>query len=159
MHFGHSNMIKYENRPFKDIYEMEEVIIRNWNNKIKKEYYVYVLGDVSFYPKEKTKEIINQLNGRKILIMGNHDKRKSTKYWKEVGFEDVSKYPILFDDKYLLSHEPRYEIASSRLYFNIHGHLHSKEVSNKPEMFFNVSVERNNYRPVDFEKVEMTFEG
>jgi calcineurin-like phosphoesterase family protein len=154
MHFGHERMLIYENRPFNTIEELDETLIKNWNNKIKKEYYIYVLGDVSFYSKEKTKEIINQLNGRKILIMGNHDRHHSMQYWKDVGFEEVSKHPILFEDKYLLSHEPRYEIRDKNLYYNIHGHLHSHGSLYQPEIFYNVCVERNNYRPVDFDKIK-----
>lgn len=154
MHFGHSRIMLYENRPFKDKYEMDETIIKNWNNKIKKEYFVFVLGDVSFYGKDKTTEIINSLNGRKFLITGNHDRSKSNNYWKSVGFEEVSKYPILFNNRFMLSHEPRYEIAGKGLYYNIHGHLHSHGSKYQPEIFYNVSVERNDYTPVDFEMIK-----
>ena len=54
LHLGHSNILKYESRPFKDTYEQDEIFIENWNRIIKKQYFVYILGDVSFYPKEKT---------------------------------------------------------------------------------------------------------
>jgi calcineurin-like phosphoesterase family protein len=154
MHFGHERMLTYENRPFNSLAELDETLIKNWNNKIKKQYHVYVLGDVSLYHKEKTKEIINQLNGYKILIMGNHDRHRSTKCWKDIGFQEVSKYPILFQDKFLLSHEPRYEIGDTNLYYNIHGHLHSHGSLYRPEIFYNVCVERNNYRPVDFDVIK-----
>lgn len=153
-HFGHERMLAYENRPFNNIKELDETLIKNWNKVIKNEYQVFVLGDISFYGKDKTKEIIQQLNGRKFLILGNHDRSHSTKYWKEVGFEDVSKYPILFENWFILSHEPRYEIADKKLYYNIHGHLHSHGSAYQPEIFYNVCVERNNYTPVDFEVIK-----
>lgn len=155
MHFGHKRILTYEDRPFNDLNEMTEVLIKNWNKKIKKEYTVFVLGDVSFYGKDKTTEIINRLNGRKYLILGNHDTGHSLKYWKEVGFEHVSKYPILFDNWFILSHEPRYEIADKGLYYNIHGHLHSHGSAYQPEIFYNVCIERNNYSPVDFEDIKI----
>lgn len=152
-HFGHSRIITYENRPFNSLSEMDEVLIKNWNKKVKNEHFVFHLGDVSLYPKDKSIEIFKRLNGRKILIMGNHDRGHSRKYWKSIGFEEVSKYPILFDDQFLLSHEPRYEIADKGLYYNIHGHLHSHGIAYQPEIFFNVCIERNDYKPVDIETI------
>jgi calcineurin-like phosphoesterase family protein len=157
LHFGHKRMLEYENRPFETVEKMDEALISNWNKKVKNQYYIYVLGDFSFHSKEKTKEILNRLNGRKILILGNHDRRKSLTYWRSVGFEEVSKYPILFEDLYLLSHEPRYELADHNLYYNIHGHIHSKDISCNPERYYNVSVEKNNYTPVDFEVIKNHF--
>lgn len=136
LHLGHTRMLTYENRPFSTIQEQDEVLIANWNKKLKKEYFVYVLGDVSFYPKEKTQDIISKLNGRKILVMGNHDKHKSPTYWKEIGFEEVSKHPILFEDWFILSHEPRYEIYDKQLYYNIHGHLHSHNNQYNSPIFY-----------------------
>lgn len=153
-HFGHERIMSYENRPFESVQQMDETIIKNWNNKVKKEHIVYVLGDVSFHVKDKTSEIIHSLNGHKILIMGNHDRRKSVTYWKSVGFDEVSKYPILFEDCFLLSHEPRYEIADKLLYYNLHGHTHGHDFQCTEEIFYNVCVERNRYRPVDLDTIK-----
>ncbi len=139
LHLGHTRMLSYGKRPFENLQQLDETIIKNWNNKVKKEHDVYILGDVSFYHKDKTKEIIEQLKGKKILILGNHDRRKSVTYWKSVGFNEVSKYPILFEEKYLLSHEPRYELDSNNL---------------NPSSFYNVCVEKTNYKPIDFEKIK-----
>ncbi len=151
MHFGHANIIKYGNRPFKDKYEMDEVITSNWNKVIKKEYYVFVLGDVSLYGKDRTKEIISKLNGRKYLIMGNHDRSKSIKYWLEVGFECISKYPVCIDEFYWFSHEPMY-LNSYMPYINIHGHMHSNIIDSN--QYYNVSVERIGYKPIDFDIIK-----
>ena len=158
MHFGHGNVIKYENRPFADAAEMDSVIIENWNNVVKVDDLVYVLGDVSFYPKEKTLEIIQQLNGRKLLILGNHDRQRSDTFWKDVGFEFVSKYPICLDEFYWLSHEPMF-LTESMPYANLHGHIHSKTMSTNttPNQYVNVSVEHWNYTPVDFEAIKKIF--
>ena len=146
LHLGHRNILKYENRPFTTLQEQDEVIISNWNNVVKKEYEVYVLGDVSFYPKDKTKEILSQLNGRKILVMGNHDRHHSPKYWFNAGFEIVSKYPICLTEYNLwLSHEPMF-MDDNTVYKNICGHQHSKGIENC------VSVELINYTPVRLDK-------
>jgi calcineurin-like phosphoesterase family protein len=147
LHLGHKNILKYENRPFANLQEQDKVITFNWNKVVKKEYEVYVLGDISFYPKEKTKEILSQLNGRKILVMGNHDKCHSLKYWFDVGFEIVSRYPICLTEYNLwLSHEPMY-MDNGTVYGNIYGHVHSKGTENC------VSVEMINYTPIRLDKI------
>lgn len=149
MHFGHMNIIKYENRPFKTLLEMDTGIIKNWNNTVSKKDLVFVLGDISFYPVEKTKALITLLNGRKNLILGNHD-TKTPKVYSEMGFEFVSKYPIVYKEFFLLSHEPLY-VNKSMPYLNIHGHMHSNEFAGGKH--FNVSVEKINYTPISFEEI------
>lgn len=72
-HFMHRNIIKYCNRPFKDVEEMTETLIKNWNSVVGKNDIVYVVGDFALCGKAKIIEIGNQLNGRKRLILGNHD--------------------------------------------------------------------------------------
>jgi len=147
-HFGHSNIIKYENRPFPDVHEMDEQIIARWNNTVSKNDMIFHLGDLSFYNKEKTAEIVGRLNGRKSLILGNHD-TKSVKFYQEIGFEFVSKYPIILDNFYMLSHAPMY-LSSITPYFNIHGHLHSKTIIGN---YKNVGVECINYTPINFDEI------
>jgi len=149
-HFGHKNIMLYEKRPFETIEEMDSHIIKCWNNKVNKHDTVYFLGDVSFYGKEKTREIINSLNGRKFLIMGNHDRAHSMIWWKDAGFEWVSKWPILFKKWYILSHEPIY-LNENMPYVNVHGHIHSKKYTSP--QYINISVEQINYTPVDFEAI------
>lgn len=151
MHFGHRNIIKYENRPFKNIKEMDASIIENWNSVVKKDDKVFVLGDISFYNKEKTAEIIYSLNGYKILILGNHDNERSLHWWKSVGFDEVINYPIIYDGFYMLSHEPMY-LNENMPYMNIHGHIHNLKYESK--QFFNVSVECIDYTPISFEKIK-----
>jgi calcineurin-like phosphoesterase family protein len=57
MHFGHKNIIKYENRPFASVGEMDDLIIQKWNNSVKNDDIIFVLGDVSFYNQEKQKKL------------------------------------------------------------------------------------------------------
>jgi calcineurin-like phosphoesterase family protein len=145
LHLGHSNILKYESRPFKDIYEQDKIFIENWNRIIKKQYFVYILGDVSFYPKEKTIEVLNRFNGRKVLIMGNHDRHKSPQYWMDVGFERVSPHPVCVEETFWLSHEPMF-LDDNTIYKNIHGHVHSQ--GRNTQKSFCVSVEQINYTPI-----------
>lgn len=91
LHFGHKNIIQYENRPFKDVQEMDQELIKMWNEKVKDDDLVYILGDFSFYDGEGTNNILKQLKGRKILIIGNHDNKflKDKKFNKEL-FEEIA---------------------------------------------------------------------
>jgi len=153
-HFFHENIIRYENRPFKDAEHMNKEIIKRWNNTVKKNDKVFVLGDVFFHETEKTaKDIISSLNGNKILILGNHD-RKSVKYWMDIGFSEVYKYPIIYKDFFILSHEPPTYFNDSCPYFYIYGHVHStdmyKTITNNSAC---VSVERWDYTPVSINKI------
>lgn len=75
LHLNHHNIIKYCGRPFKDVLEMNETLISNWNNVVPTDGTVYVLGDVAFGPKEQFAGLISRLNGNKILIIGNHDRQ------------------------------------------------------------------------------------
>lgn len=158
MHFGHSCIIEYEERPFKNVEDMDLKIIKNWNEIIHKDDIIFILGDVSFYNKEKTKHIISQLKGRKFLILGNHDMGRPETFWKDVGFEFVSKYPICIDEYYWLSHEPMY-LSSAMPYVNIHGHIHSKTISTnkEPNQYVNISVEHIGYKPIDFDIIKKRF--
>ena len=72
-HFGHANIIRYDDRPFSSAEEMDEAMISNWNAAVSDADTVYILGDVSWYGSERTREILGRLNGKKVLIRGNHD--------------------------------------------------------------------------------------
>ncbi len=151
-HFGHSNVIKYCNRPFQNKYEMDETIILNWNKRIKEGHDVFFLGDFSFYGKDRTTEICNLLNGNKKLIKGNHDTH-SNKYYVDCGFDQVYDFPIIVENFWILSHEP-IELKSDYPFFNIHGHIHNNIIyEGKSLTHYCVSVEQTNYKPLDFEKI------
>lgn len=92
-HFNHKNIIKYCNRPFSSIEEMNETLINNWNSVVKNNDRVFMLGDFCLSGKDKIIKIGNQLNGRKTLIIGNHDSASLRVYY-EAGFEMVSKHTL-----------------------------------------------------------------
>ena len=147
-HFNHKNIIKYENRPFSDVNEMNEEIIKKWNFIVEKNDKIFHLGDFGFGSKEYLIKIIKRLNGNKTLIMGNHDKKRSCKFWYEVGFNEVYRYPILYSENFILSHEPLRFVPGN--FKNIHGHLHSKTMCDN-EKYFNMSVECIDFLPFDFD--------
>lgn len=152
-HFGHKNIIKYENRPFDTLEEMDNSMLKNWNNVVSSQDIVFILGDFSFYNKSKTQDIVNSLNGKKSLIIGNHD-RETISYYLSLGFRNVYDYPIIYNEFWILSHEPLY-INNNMPYANIFGHVHAnKEYTNFSNQSFCVSVERINYTPITFDKIK-----
>lgn len=73
LHFYHKNVIKYCTRPYADVNEMNEMLIKNWNEVVRPEDEVYIMGDMFFCGSAKAEDILNRLMGTKILILGNHD--------------------------------------------------------------------------------------
>lgn len=154
-HFYHEKIIEYVKRPFKDIEEMNEVLINNWNKKVKPKDEVYILGDFSFGNKEQTLDLLDKLNGRKYLIKGNHDRIIKD---EEVAsrFEWIKDYYILKykKHKFILFHYPLM-VWDCQQYGAIHlyGHIHFSVVPLSKAKMFNMCVERNNYEPVSIEEI------
>lgn len=73
-HFGHHNIIRYDNRPFFTVKEMDETLIDRWNEEVSDKDTVYILGDFSWYGTKETLKVLDRLTGHKVLVRGNHDK-------------------------------------------------------------------------------------
>lgn len=147
-HFGHYNIIKHCNRPFTDSREMDAELIKRWNETVSAEDIVWHLGDLSLSTNlAYLTPIMQQLNGRKRLIYGNHDRCRIREYYT-MGFEFVSILPVLLPDGLLLSHEPQRHVLEAR---NIFGHIHDTEIEHDGIC---VSVERHDYRPVAFDFIK-----
>lgn len=157
LHFGHKNIIKYENRPFKDVEEMDSKLIKNWNNTVANTDIVYILGDFSWYRGEKTNEILKQLNGMKILIRGNHDKNfLDDKKFDKSLFEEICDYKVIKENgiHYVLFHYPIAEFdGKNNGYIHLYGHIHSMNLllEARLEHSYNVGVDRNNYKPINLD--------
>ena len=153
LHFNHDRDFIWKERGFNSVEEMNETIVQNCNSVVSKQDRLFFLGDFALCGKDKIIEIGQRLNGRKTLILGNHD-GASLKTYYEAGFEMVSKYPIILENFFILSHTPQF-VTSDGLYANIHGHVH-----NHPEYLpvtsrtFNASAEMLNYTPINFEEIK-----
>jgi len=157
-HFGHSNICKFTDnegqpiRPWDDVYEMDYVLVDNWNSVVQPGDRVYLLGDVAFSPRTM-REVIPALNGRICLVPGNHEPPKMRKYFDL--FDDVRGY--VQNKGFIMSHIPLHPDCLGRWNFNIHGHLHHnivKTVDGQPDSrYFNVSMERINYTPILLDEV------
>ena len=153
LHFGHSNIIQYEHRPFADVNDMDKALIANWNSVVGKHDTVFVLGDISFYGHEKTEHLVRQLRGTKHLVMGNHD-AKGPRWWMDVGFETASRYPIILDEYLVLQHKPPEYYNETSPYFYLYGHVHGTEAyQTLTKKSCCVCVERWKYTPVSFDQI------
>jgi len=168
-HLGHTNSwekFKLEDgsplRPFTSNEEMNETMIERHNAKVKEQDTVYFLGDVVI--NKKYLELVKRMNGRKILVRGNHDIFKDEEY-REVGFEQLHGVRV-FVDKFILSHIPLHpDCVTERFRVNVHGHLHANQVMSwqvidedivyKPDpRYLCVCVEQTDYTPLHFDEVE-----
>jgi calcineurin-like phosphoesterase family protein len=133
---------------------MDETMIERWNAKVKPQDTVYHLGDVVI--NKKSLHLVSRLNGRKILVRGNHDIFKDEEY-REVGFEQLHGVRV-FVDKFILSHIPLHpECVTERFKVNVHGHLHANQLWAGKEIdprYLCVSVEHTNYEPLHFDEVQ-----
>ena len=154
IHFGHKNVIRYCNRPYKTVLEMNQSIVENWNKKITDGDRVFVVGDVFVCKIEEAAQWIKKLNGHKILVKGNHDygERKMI----EAGFDEFYRrscdYTFPDGRKALLQHFPLPDCLLKEYDLMIHGHIHiSDRVIGKK---VNVSCDIWNYEPVSAEEIQ-----
>ena len=153
-HFGHDLIRKLENRPFADCDIMDNELINLWNSEVTSKDTVFLLGDVSFRNKERTTEIISSLNGKKILICGNHDMSRSINWWLDVGFSEVYRYPIIYKDFFVFGHKPPAYYNDNTAYFYAYGHVHGSEMYKTiTKQTACVCTERWGYKPVNMEKI------
>lgn len=163
-HFWHSNIIKYCNRPWwkkdesgidvPDVEKMNEDMIKIWNSVITSDKQtVYVNGDFCFGNKTKAKGIFDRLNGRKRIVLGNHDRCNFKDYY-DIGFDRVYDKPILLANFCILSHEPLQWIKDGNVYMNVYAHVHTQEMyKDYTSNSFCTSAERLNYNPIRFTEI------
>lgn len=154
-HFSEENIMRYENRPFLDIAEMNNELLVRWNSVVNQDDEVYILGDFGADGQEKI--ILNQLKGKKYLVKGNHD-IKSNQYYRDAGFEEVYDHPIIIKDFWILSHDPLY-VNRNMPYANLFGHVHNSPIiKTYSEQHYCVSVERIRYTPISLDCIISTIQ-
>lgn len=168
-HFGHINICKFTNydgspvRPWDDVQEMDEEMVKRWNNTVGPKDKVYHLGDVVI--NRRCLAIMDRLNGDKVLIRGNHDIFNLSDYTPY--FRDVRGCHVM--NGMILTHIPISKDSIARFGCNIHGHTHGNRVRKlrgvnvkTGEMlysdeidpdYFCVCVEQTDFTPIAFEDV------
>lgn len=91
-HFGHENIIRFSNRPFKNADHMTEELVKSWNEVVGEDDDVYHMGDFSLTNATKTQEILYRLNGNIHLIKGNHEKSVLQKSYNKDRFTWIKDY-------------------------------------------------------------------
>jgi calcineurin-like phosphoesterase family protein len=169
-HFGHAGVCRFTHedtgvkiRPWTDPDEMDEAMVKLWNERVKPTDKVYHLGDVVI--NRKALKIMSRLNGDKVLIRGNHDIFRDDEYRQY--FRELRAYHVM--NGMILSHIPVHADSLGRFGVNIHGHLHTRRVrmargvdartgevlySDKPDVRYQcVCVEQTDFAPILFEDV------
>lgn len=126
MHFDHESIIAYDNRPFDSVAEMNEALIENWNRVVKPEDLTWILGDFCLGGAERWASHLKRLNGKKALILGNHDDREAAEAVKEL-FTDVAEYREALDNgrDIVLCHYPILGFRDHYFgWFHLYGHVH-----------------------------------
>jgi calcineurin-like phosphoesterase family protein len=129
-HFGHAGVCRFTHpddpevklRPWSDPDEMDEEMVRRWNERVRPTDKVYHLGDVVI--NRRALRTLHRLNGDKVLIRGNHDIFRDEEY--RTYFRELRAYHVL--NGMILSHIPVHEASLGRFGVNIHGHLHASRV-------------------------------
>jgi calcineurin-like phosphoesterase family protein len=164
-HFGHAGVCRFTHpddasvklRPWDNADEMDEEMIRRWNDRVKPTDKVYHLGDVVI--NRKALKTLHRLNGDKVLIRGNHDIFPDIEYREY--FRELRAYHVM--NGMILSHIPIHPESLGRFGVNIHGHLHASRVKmtdpvgHRPPMidtrYHCVCVEQTDFAPILFEDV------
>ena len=168
-HWRHENIIKYCGRPFSSVDEMDEELIRRWNEKVPKDGVVWHLGDVGFAHPQIINDILDRLNGTINLVIGNHD-------WRRVLSQHSSRFNIIAQQvsmkigkqHIVLNHYPF--LCFSGAYrgldstWQLFGHVHTSKTCNMGldqkrmvHLFptqYDVGVDNNDYAPISFEEVK-----
>ena len=165
LHLGHENIIPFCRQQFLTLDDMHQRIIDQWNSVVRPSDIVWVLGDVSLGGGHQI-HLMDQMNGTKNLVMGNHDNYR-VDYRRH-----FNRICGVFEYKgCILSHVPVHPMQKYRFRANIHGHLHELNVmmdgvrlaTEGPEVwedvivpdpwYINVSCEQLNYTPISFDTI------
>lgn len=152
-HYSHLNIIKYCERPYKSIEEMDEALIANYNALVMPGDKVFLLGDVMMGPnlKERMTALRQRLNGNITVILGNHD--RSRKFMLDCGFDEVLKeIDTTIDGKRVfMRHHPPERPVANPYDIILTGHVHEKWA--QKGKLINVGVDVRNYRPISWESL------
>jgi calcineurin-like phosphoesterase family protein len=163
LHFGHANIIKYCNRPFSNVDEMDEALIRNWNSRVSYDDCVYVIGDFALSKPDCAVRVLNRLNGNKVLIEGNHDRGCLNSPEFRAAFRAVHKLfeldlpaekGVRHGTKIVMCHYAmRVWNKSHHGAIHLYGHSHGSLPDDRTALSMDVGVDANSYAPVSLEEV------
>lgn len=163
LHFNHINILKYEpeSRPFASVEEMNEVLIARWNSVVKPADTVYVLGDLAMGKLEDSRECIKRLNGKIILIRGNHDTKSRLAMYQELGIEVHDIYYLPYKGRwFIMCHFPiaseefiKMVIQDNSEVVNLYGHVHHNAPKGYTNGTYHVGIDTNDLTPVSLQQI------
>ena len=161
LHFGHRNVINFDNRPFLDAEEMDQALIKLWNSRVNADDNVYIVGDFCYRNENAAEWYLRQLKGHKHLIIGNHDGVTLKNEKAMAYFESVDKMMHVSDDgkQICLCHFPIAEWNGyHRGSWHIYGHIHDSrketyEFMKTKERALNAAACINNYTPASMNEL------
>lgn len=155
MHLGHNKILKYDKRPFENIQKHDALIINNYNKLVQPEDDFYYLGDFSFNDKH-TEGYLQQLQGNKYFIRGNHDRKQTIKLYEKYGIYLGDMYSGLIDDTYfvLCHYAMRVWNKSHKGAIHLYGHSHGNLPDLKDSLSMDVGIMNNNYYPFSIREVK-----
>lgn len=169
-HFHHENILRFCNRPFASITEMNEELIRRWNETVPVDGIVFHLGDFCFGGSKEWNDVLYRLNGKIYLILGNHD-MKSIRQGYMGRFEHVTQQMCIrvAGQTLVLNHNPFLAYGGAyRDVWQLFGHVHSGPRANTgldhPRLQYlfprqyDVGVDNNDYHPITFYEVKSKIE-
>lgn len=160
IHLFHKSIISDCDRPYSSLQEMHNDIIVNWNKKVGKNDMVYIIGDVATVSSDKELlaviNIINTLNGKKVLVVGNHDRDSIKNFKFRKCFLDIKDYVRIYDKgkKIVLFHFPMecWE-GDKKGVIHIHGHVHNEPIPAKKNRY-NASADVVNFEPQTLDELK-----
>ena len=161
LHLGHSSIIRHCNRPFATIEEHDEALIKNWNSVVSKRGLTYILGDFALPRKiegvdsmKMYRHYFHALNGRKILIKGNHDHMSRDMYSLFTEVRDVME-PKIDSEKIFLFHYPCQSWnASCHGRLHLYAHVHNRSIEHVSRLSFDIGVDTHNYFPYTLDEIK-----
>lgn len=127
-HLHHENVLRFDRRPFRSMREMNNAIIERWNERVTDEDTVYILGDFIWLQESEWARIVSQLNGRKVLIRGNHDPKMFSKETRRLFVDIRDKMEITDNGRHvIMSHYPElcYKSDYDPNCYMLYGHVHN----------------------------------
>lgn len=156
-HWNHKNILKFlgkDGKPFRkfeNVDHMNETMIENWNRLVTPQDKIYHLGDVYFGSQQEAESILSRLNGKKRLIVGNHDCIYGKGNPLHKYFQKIYMWRLFKEFNMVLTHVPLHKDSFRKVEYNVHGHIHEK--TPYEQNYINVCVERTKYTPVPIEEV------
>lgn len=168
-HFGHEAIITMCNRPFSSVEEMNETMIKNWNDKVKEDDIIFHLGDFALGGANVWNQVLSKLNGHKILILGNHEMKNFRENYKTYFDEILPQAQLQIEGRSLyLNHYPflcyggTYRKEEDRVW-QLFGHVHSRKNDTGKDAWrltylfpsqYDVGVDNNDFTPLSWNEVK-----